>query len=97
MLRAQNFLRASSGIHSRSRFASTPIKIVGKINPTSHGIPTALSPSFTHWISEKPSNAKAINTANVTLCPRSAFQSQEVAEIGFTGTSKVPEHLVVKG
>ncbi|WP_138223143.1 hypothetical protein [Nibricoccus aquaticus] len=67
------------------------------MNPTSHGVPTAVSPSFTHRITEKPSNAKAINTANVTLCPRSAFQSHKIAEIGFTLLLKYPEPLVVKG
>ena len=87
MLRAQNFLRASSGIHIRSHFASRPIKIVGNIRTANQGAPKAPSPNFTQRITETPSNPNAIRTANVTLCPRSAFQSQEIAEMGFTRVS----------
>lgn len=64
---AQNFRLPSSGIHTRSHLAKSPINTVGKIKTKSHGVPKASSPSLTHRISENPSNAKAIRTANVTL------------------------------
>lgn len=85
-LRAHILRTSGSGIQSVSFFARTISKIVGKIRRKSQEAPAAFKAIFTQPNTEKPAIVSAKSAANVTLCPRRAFQIQEIAEKGFKRT-----------